>query len=222
MNQVAAHDVGESAAQRVYEWVRSRILDGTYPGGTMLSEGEIADAVHTSRTPVREAFLQLAAQDMLALYPKRGVLVLAVSTSELRDVLGARALIEPWAAATASRRPDRANIVAELRHLIDEATRALVAGDDTAFQEADRAFHHRLLVAADNRLLATFYDSLRDRQMRSGILALRNNPDRGTQTMTQHAAIADAVESGDPIQAALTATTHVHDTATALGLSSLT
>jgi DNA-binding GntR family transcriptional regulator len=218
---MASHAEPASAAQRVYEWLRTRILDGTYAGGTLLSEGEIAEAVRTSRTPVREAFLQLAAQEMLALYPKRGALVLSVSTSELRDVLAARALIEPWAAALVARRPDRADVITELRRLTDQATQAFAAGNDTGFQEADRSFHHCLLSATGNRLLATFYSSLRDRQLRSGTLAMHNRPDRGTQTMAQHGEIADAIEAGDPDRAAAAATTHVHDTALALGLSSL-
>ena len=211
----------KSAAQRVYDWVRARILDGTYAGGTLLSEGEVADAVGTSRTPVREAFLQLATQEMLVLYPKRGALVLSVNTPELRDVLTARALIEPWAAALVARYPDRATIVIELRRLTEHATKALAAGDGAGFQEADRAFHHRLLAAAGNRLLTSFYSSLRDRQLRSGTLALHNNPGRKAETMAQHSAIADAIEAGDSDQAAAAAASHVQNTALALGLSSL-
>jgi len=211
----------KSAAQRVYDWVRARILDGTYAGGTLLSEGEVADAVGTSRTPVREAFLQLATQEMLVLYPKRGALVLSVNTPELRDVLAARALVEPWAAALVASYPDRATIVTELRRLTEQATKALAAADDAGFQEADRAFHHWLLAAAGNRLLTTFYSSLRDRQLRSGTLALHNNPGRGAETMAQHSAIADAIEAGDSDRAAAAAASHVQNTALALGLSSL-
>ncbi len=211
----------QSAAQRVYDWVRARILDGTYAGGTLLSEGEVAEAVGTSRTPVREAFLQLAAQEMLVLYPKRGALVLSVNIPELRDVLTARALVEPWAAALVARYPERASIVTELRLLTEQATQALASGEEAGFQEADRAFHHWLLAATGNRLLTTFYASLRDRQLRSGALALRNNPGRGAQTMAQHSAIADAIEAGDADRAAAAAASHVQNTALALGLSSL-
>jgi DNA-binding GntR family transcriptional regulator len=118
-------------------------------------------------------------------------------------------------------RPDRADVITELRRLTDQATQAFAAGNDTGFQEADRSFHHCLLSATGNRLLATFYSSLRDRQLRSGTLAMHNRPDRGAQTMAQHGEIADAIEAGDPDRAAAAATTHVHDTALALGLSSL-
>jgi DNA-binding GntR family transcriptional regulator len=179
----------------------------------------VAGEVGTSRTPVREAFLQLATQEMLVLYPKRGALVVSVNTPELRDVLTARALIEPWAAALVARYPERADVVAGLRRLTEQATKALAAGDGAGFQEADRAFHHWLLAAAGNRLLTTFYSSLRDRQLRSGALALRSNPGRGAETMAQHSAISDAIEAGDPERAAAAVAGHIQDTALALGLS---
>src|SRR6201994_5001195 len=111
----------ESAADRVYRWLRGRILDGTFPGGRLLSEGEVADAVEVSRTPVREAFLQLAAEDMLELYPKRGALVVAVNAPELPEGLVARSLIEPWPVRLLAARPDRAAAVGRLRALIDQA-----------------------------------------------------------------------------------------------------
>jgi DNA-binding FadR family transcriptional regulator len=135
-------------------------------------------------------------------------------------MITARSLIEPWAASVVAQLADRASVVAELRRLTDEATDALARGDDSAFQEADRAFHHRVLTAAGNRILTSFYSSLRDRQMRSGTLALRSNPQRGTETMAQHTAITDAIASGDAAHAAVVAAAHVDSTAAALGLSS--
>src|ERR1700760_1036189 len=104
---MTARAQNESAADRAYRWLRARILDGTFAGGRLLSEGEVADAVEVSRTPVRAAFLQLAAEDMLELYPKRGALVVSVTAAELREVLVARGLLEPWAARIVAGRSDR-------------------------------------------------------------------------------------------------------------------
>jgi len=211
----------ESAADRVHHWLRARILDGTFAGGRLLSEGEVADAVQVSRTPVREAFLQLAAEDMLELYPKRGALVVSVTAAELRDVLGARALLEPWAARLVAARSDRAGVVATLRSLTEEARRALDRQDEVSFQEADRRFHQQLIVAAGNELLAGFYASLRDRQLRGGMLALYNDPARGAESMAQHDGIAAALASGDADAAAAAMTEHVNGTALAVGLAPL-
>ena len=64
-----------SHAGRVYQHLKRAILEQVHPGGTLLTEAEIADAVGVSRTPVREALLRLESEGLVALYPKRGALV---------------------------------------------------------------------------------------------------------------------------------------------------
>lgn len=221
------HDVGviepraeeESASRRVYSWTRSQILDGSLAGGTLVSEGEVADAIGVSRTPVREAFLQLAAEGMLKLYPKRGALVVPVSATELAEVVEARGVVEPWAATIVASRTNRAAAVVRLRELLAAAAEARALGDERAFQEADREFHLSLLSAAGNSLLATFHSSLRDRQLRGGALALRADPLRSPKILDEHAAIADAIEAGDPVAAGAAVRTHLAGTLQALGLA---
>jgi DNA-binding GntR family transcriptional regulator len=219
---MTARAQNESAADRVYQWLRARILDGTFAGGRLLSEGEIADAVQVSRTPVREAFLQLAAEDMLELYPKRGALVVPVTAAELREVLVARALIEPWAARAVAGLLDRTAIVATLRGLTEEGRRALDPQDGVRLQEADRGFHQQLLAAAGNQLLSSFYASLRDRQLRAGMIAIYNDPARSVESMDEHETIVLGVERGDADAAAAAMNEHLNGTALALGLAPLT
>src|SRR5918912_405073 len=89
----------ETATDRAYRHVKDAILSRAYPGGRLLTEGEIASAVGVSRTPVREALLRLEGEGLLSLYPKRGALVLPVSAQEVHDVLEARELVEIHAAA---------------------------------------------------------------------------------------------------------------------------
>ncbi|MBH0121440.1 GntR family transcriptional regulator, partial [Rhodococcus sp. CX] len=83
-----------SAAEQAYREVKERILSGTLPGGELISEGEIAAEMGTSRTPVREAFLRLETEGWMRLYPKRGALVVPVADGEAEHVVAARLLLE--------------------------------------------------------------------------------------------------------------------------------
>ena len=74
-----------AAKDRALDYVKSQVLTGAFPGGELISEGEVANALGMSRTPVREAFLQLESQGLLKLYPKRGALVVP----EERDAFAA-------------------------------------------------------------------------------------------------------------------------------------
>src|SRR3954466_12275201 len=90
-----------TATSRAYDHLKQAILDRAYPGGALLSEGEVAAQVGVSRTPVREALLRLEAEGLVRLYPKRGALVLPVSPKEISDVLETRELVETFAAGKA-------------------------------------------------------------------------------------------------------------------------
>src|SRR5919206_2976642 len=95
--ETAEHELlprGRSAAERAYDYVKVRLLDGRFAGGTLLSENELAQRLGLSRTPVRQAFVQLEAEGLLELYPKRGALVVPISASEIEDVFEARLLVE--------------------------------------------------------------------------------------------------------------------------------
>src|SRR5262249_31983598 len=89
--------MSESASERAYRHVKDRVLTGKLPGGELISEGEIAEALGMSRTPVRGAFQQLESEGLLKLYPKRGALVVPVSAQELEDVIETRWVIERYA-----------------------------------------------------------------------------------------------------------------------------
>lgn len=205
-----------SATDRAYTFAKERVLRGDYPGGELISEGEVAAAVGVSRTPVREAFLRLAAEGLLRLYPKRGALVVPVSADEVRDVLAARLLVEGFAvdalctAGVPTGLPDTlADLVATQRRLAD-------AGDAGGFAAADRAFHSQLVAAAGNGIVASWYAGLRDRQLRMGVVHAHDRPGRLPEITAEHVAILDALRSGDAVAAREAVRVHLSRTDEAL------
>jgi len=187
----------ESAGDRAYVFVKDQIVSGVYAGGTLISEGEVSSAVRISRTPVREAFLRLAAEGLLRLYPKRGALVVPVSTGEVHDVLDARLLIERHAVQTVIRAGRHRDVGAAMRAILDQQHETAGPTDARRFTELDRQFHSTLVEAAGNVLLVGFYATLRDRQLRMGTAALLRDPDRRAAILAEHTALADLIEAGD-------------------------
>ena len=171
---------GMSAKERAYRDTKARILDGSLPGGDLITEGQVADALAMSRTPVREAFLRLEAEGLLRLFPKRGALVVAVSPSEVEAVLEARELVEGHALTKLCGSPeaDRSVVADALNEVLDIQRAALAAEDEPAFAEADRRFHITLVESARNMILLELYASLRDRQLRMNLGSLDRGPHR--------------------------------------------
>ncbi|MEU1161085.1 GntR family transcriptional regulator [Streptomyces sp. NPDC005921] len=167
-----------SAAQTVYAVTKELILSGELAAGTLISEGEIAERVQVSRTPVREAFLRLESEELLALHPKRGAVVVPVPAGEAADVLELRQALEQ----SAAQRIARHGLVREsedgLRGLIARQRELAQVGDVHAFAAADEAFHRGIVEASGNRLASRFYAALGDRQRRMSVSVLQPRPQR--------------------------------------------
>ncbi|MFF5723282.1 GntR family transcriptional regulator [[Kitasatospora] papulosa] len=195
------------AAERVYAHIKEAVLDRRYEGGTLLTEGDLAETVGVSRTPVREALLRLQAEGLIKLYPKKGALVLAVSAQEISDVVETRLLVEEFAARKAV--PASAQLIARLEQLLEEQRELAEAGDLAAVSVKDRCFHAEIVKNAGNEILSRLYDQLRDRQLRMGVAVMEAHPGRIAANITEHGELLDAIRAGDVEGAAQVVRRHV-------------
>jgi DNA-binding GntR family transcriptional regulator len=212
---------GISAKERAYRDTKARILDGSLPGGELITEGQVADALAMSRTPVREAFLRLEAEGLLRLFPKRGALVVAVSPAEVEAVLEARELVEGHALGKLCEAPadERTDVARALHDVLDVQRAAMAADDEPAFAEADRRFHITIVESARNPILLELYASLRDRQLRINLGSLDRGPRRPREILAQHEAIVDAIGPGGADEARDRLREHLDATRLAVGVT---
>jgi DNA-binding GntR family transcriptional regulator len=186
-------------------YVKERLLDGRLPGGTLLSENDLAHRLGVSRTPIRHAFLQLEAEQLLELYPRRGALVVPISPSEAEDVLEARLLLEQHCARRVA--AFGLELSPKLRESIAKQERTLAAG--TGFAAADRDFHRIIVAANGNELLTRQYDALRDRHQRIAATTIARDPTRIARFIAEHRELTGALERGDAEAAATLTATHL-------------
>jgi DNA-binding GntR family transcriptional regulator len=184
-----------TASERAYGFAKNRILDGRFRGGELLSEGEVAELVGVSRTPVREAFLRLESEGLLRLYPKRGALVVPVSVSEVEDVMETRLLVERLAVERIGQAP--ADVCERLEAIVDGQASLARTNDARGFVGADHEFHRCLVLTLRNEILLALHDSLRDRESRMGLVALSRDPGRTQRIVAEHRALLRAIRAGD-------------------------
>ncbi len=165
----------------------------------MTSEGEICAQLDISRTPVREAFLRLEVEGLLRLYPKRGALVVPISSTEIDDVLEARRLVEAHAGRTVMGLPDAAHrrLVDLLRELVAQQKAAVREGDLGEYARLDARFHQEIVAAAGNEVLRRFSVGLRERQQRMIAHSVRWDAGRVDLFVGGHEALLDAIEGRD-------------------------
>lgn len=180
---------------RVYEWLRDEIIRGTLEAGRFLDEHWVSEAVGVSRTPVREAFHQLAAERFITLLPRKGAQVRTVTMRELEEVYRTRLLMEGHAlnAICALER----GAPSEMLGLMEQMEEAGDALDWFTVSFLDRRFHRAIVAAAENTVMTELYDTLRSRQQRVAVTALTASPDRVETINMQHRAIFDAISRHD-------------------------
>jgi len=199
-----------SAQDSTYRWLKNRIASLPRNEGVFLTEAEVAAESGVSRTPVREALLRLEAEGLVQILPKKGAFVPPVSDAEVEATMQARLLVERWAASQAATSGGSPKAV--LTGLLTEQVELLRADDPGAFIEADRRFHRAIVQTAGNPVLADFYESLRDRQIRMGLRAVTARPDRGQAVIDEHTAIIEALLSSDPAAAGAAVEAHLVST----------
>jgi len=207
----------EPAQDAVFRWLKHHIARLPRKDGVFLTEAEVSQATGTSRTPVREALLRLEADGFLRILPKKGAYVPPVTEADIDAVMEARGLVEDWCVR---RTADLGEVLAvQLDQLIER--QAKEKEDPVAFIESDRQFHGTIIAAAGNPVLAGFYESLRDRQLRMGFHALTTSGHRIDEVLAEHAAIVEALRMNDAARAAEAVARHLATTLAALRLPAI-
>ncbi|MGN8050524.1 GntR family transcriptional regulator [Curtobacterium sp. 22159] len=186
-----------AAADRAYEHVKRAIIRGDLPGGTAISENALCQEIGVSRTPVHEAFLRLAAEDLITLESRKGAVVRPMSPNEAADVLEMREAIESTAAARVVADGRVADVAPTLRAVLAEQEQAVATGDVDRFVELDAEFHGAVIGASRNSIAVLFARTLRDRQQRLRHQLMRLRPDQLQASLDDHRALADALDADD-------------------------
>lgn len=150
-------------AVRVYEQLREKILTGALPAEEKLNEETLAQAMGSSRTPVREALGRLTADGLVSSLPNHGAHVVSWSERDQLDLLRIRAMLEGYAAGLCAERIDESGI-AELTRLVDDMESA-AASDDfdrsrTVLVDLNISYHRAVVDGANSRLLLQLFDRL--------------------------------------------------------------
>jgi DNA-binding GntR family transcriptional regulator len=160
----------DSLATQVYNSLRDAIILGELAPGSLHSVYQLADVLHVSRTPVREALIKLADQGMVQFERNRGVRILMTTAHDLEEIFSLRLLLEVPATFRATEQfgPKEQRQLRQALDALNEMER--VAGDFArSHLECDARFHRVIMMASGNQRLANFVDTLRDLQMVRGI-----------------------------------------------------
>jgi DNA-binding GntR family transcriptional regulator len=187
--------------------LRDRILTGRLQPGDRLDLDQLTAEFGISRTPVREALLELSYEGLVEITPRSGMAVVGITPEDAVDNFAVLAALAGKAAEMATGRMTPAEL-AELADLAD----AIESSDDVV--AANRRFHRALNLAARSPRLLTY--------LRQAVRVVPGNyfelfPEAEQRSKREHAALLQAMTRGDAPAARAIAEAHVLSAGEALG-----
>lgn len=189
----------ESLPRRTHEAytvIKRRIIELALPPGASFSEGELAEELGFSKTPVREALARLRHERLVEATARSGYRVTPVTAKAAHDLFHLCTLLEAEAAALAAQRRVDASALVDLERSFVAGRGPLDPSSIARYLEADTRLHVALAALSGNDALATMVQQALEHLERLLHVGLAVGA-RTADLVHDHGVLLDAVGAGD-------------------------
>lgn len=196
-----------TATARIHQALQQEIAACALSPGAALDEAALAKRFRVSRTPVREALLQLSIQGFVRVVPRAGIFVATLESHELAEMLETLAYLEGLCTGLACRRMS-ATRRKRLAALHRRAARIEATHNAQDYLALNESFHEQLYQACGNPFLVKQIQLIR---LRTKPYRVRHfaQQERMRQSLGEHADIVEAILDSDEQTAIEVATHHI-------------
>lgn len=158
---------------RIASLIRDSILKGKLKPGERLMEIDVASSLGISRTPLREAFLQLESEGFVKVIPRKGAIVSETSPEDAEETYEIKGALEALAARLATTKISKEKIDELIQ--LNEKMRKIAQSkqkDYSEFLELNSAFHKIINSSSGNKKLIKMIENLRHQTFRYNFIFL--------------------------------------------------
>jgi DNA-binding GntR family transcriptional regulator len=191
--------------ERVLGTIREWIVSGTLSPDEDIRDGELAEALGVSRSPVRVALVELQREGLVDRASNGRVSVASLSVDDLERIIPVWVELEVLAACQATERCATGSGLAEIETantdfaaIAERADHGSSREDLVQVQAANDRFHTAILTAADNRFLAAPLSAMRAHNRRYENVYFAGFPQLARLSADDHDEIVKGIRSGDP------------------------
>lgn len=206
---VSSDDTGLSDTERVYQHLKADILSGTLPPGTYLPQELVARKTEASRTPVREAFIMLAAKGLVQLTHHHGAKVSEISVHDFLEVNQLRQIIEGSSTRMATPLLMRSTIE-EMQISVQVALQRDPV-DPREVAEVDQVVHRTIAASCGNTRMARLIEEFNEFNALARPLDIAARHESVLQSL---AALLDVIAAGNEAEAEYLMQQHIADFST--------
>ena len=196
--------------EQAYRLLKDAILYQKLSAGAIYSQEAICQEMGISRTPVREALLELQKEGYIYFCRGKGIQVVSLDRNTIHDIMEMRICLERESASLAAKRACEADLQ-YMDACLSENRKELDSGDIALCYRLDHKFHRAVGKAAHNQLLYQALDDILDRYLQFETLSIYQSYMDAHAIWQEHKDLAEAIRAHDLPGAASAAETHLQD-----------
>ncbi|WP_228282822.1 GntR family transcriptional regulator [Brevibacterium atlanticum] len=207
-------------ASKISAWAAREVIECRIDSGSLLTESDLARALGASRTPAREAMLELERWGLVRLVPKKGAIVTSVTMKDRHDLLAVRTMFETGAVQSALASSELERLAVDLRYLLGEQRQAYEAGDLLRFAAVDFSFHARIIGSGNNEVVNELLATMGPRLARLTYRAVLDHPEILPSLLAEHERLIERAECRDALGFGRLVKDHIWDSHSAIPVKS--
>lgn len=191
----------ETLSDNAYQVIRDAIVSLRLEPGQMVYEAELGSTLGVSRTPIREAFRRLMAEELIEVQPQRGARIAYMSKKKIDEARFVRISLEANAFKEVAKlwNPEEARfqrLYAQVKVILEDQKKMVDEQNFDTFFQLDEKFHYTLLETLGNTTLISIINQMRGHLNRMRYLELQETKHM-RRLVTEHEGIFDAIISNN-------------------------
>lgn len=202
--------INNTIREQVYEILKQKILDGTFPEGSRIQEIDVANQLHVSRSPVREALKILDGERFVQSIPNKGIFVRHVTLEDIDGAFELRELLEDFSIRKLCSNATDEEIRA-FAEILEQMEQAYRNDENDRYHQCDALLHGTIIHLSKNELLISTNERIFNitHRLRIREWAITNRRQRSIQ---EHRTIIAALLKRDAEAACTANSLHLRNT----------
>lgn len=199
------------ANQIAYEYIRSRIIDGTFRPAQRLLEAQLAQDIGVSRNTVKKVLLQIEQERLITIEDNKGARVLSLSIEEIQEYYEIRRCLEVLVIRSAVQRITEQELD-HMRQILVEMIELKKNQDYDKYSLCNRRFHEIIYEASGKTIAVDMIKSIKTQLIRFQFRTMLA-PGRSDNSVLEHQALLDALSKRDEEAASAAISRHIDNVA---------
>lgn len=181
--------------QKAYISIKEKIIAGEFKPGQDISEEKIQNELGISRTPIREALMRLQTENLIEIFPRKGIFVSNITQKVIKNVFQIRLMIEPQVIRIVGTVISK-EWLKTMKEKFQKQFETVSEESILYYVELDKEFHSHLINACDNQYLVNVMNNIFDQNQRMRYQTYSFN-ERNVATKSEHIAIIESLINDD-------------------------